>query len=91
MDYKEYFIELISGFLDKKYSRSEIAQKITNNIGVDEIKGNHDDLLVNCEIALRHIDHEGYYTSENELKYYLSCLKNEKKFNEKERNTFLKI
>jgi hypothetical protein len=90
MDHKEYFIELISGFFEGKYSRFEIARKITNDIDVDEIKGDHKELLVNCEIALRHIDHDGYYTIENELKYYLSCLNDERQFDEEERNNIIK-
>jgi hypothetical protein len=90
MDHKEYFIELISGFFNGKYSSFEIAHKIANDIAIDEIKGDHNDLLVNCEMALRHIDHDGYYTTEIELKYYFSCLNDERQFDEKERNIILK-
>ena len=89
MDHEAFFIELITGFLNKKYDRSDVAETMAIEIGIDEIKGDHHDLLVNCEVALRHIDEKNYYTTETELKYYLSCLKGEKTFNEQDRNELI--
>ncbi len=90
MDHKEFFTELITGFLNNKYDRSDVAEKMAMEIGVDEITGDHLELLVNCEMALRHIDEEGYYTTESELRYYLSCLKGKKTFREQDRDESIK-
>ena len=89
MDYKETFVNLIKGYFDGKHDRKYIAEYMSSQVGFDEIKGDHRDLLPNCEIALRHINEEEYYTTESELRYYLSCLMGEKIFNEKERNELI--
>ncbi len=89
MDYKKYFKDLIAGFLSGKYTRSEIADIMASEIGIDDIDNSADEqqnLLTNCEWALRHIDEDGYYTTERELKYYLTCLNNERTFREEDRD-----
>ena len=93
MDHIKYFNKLISGFLKGQYTRSEIADIMATEIGIDDIDYSSSDqegLLFNCEMALRHIDEDGYYTTERELKYYLSCLNNERTFTEKDRDDVIK-
>lgn len=90
MNYKGYFLELISGFFEKNYDRKYIAEKISNDIDIDEIKGDRTCLLINCEWALRHINETDFYTTEAELKYLLSCLKGERNFSEQERDRIIK-
>lgn len=86
MNYEEYFEELISGFLAGSFDKEYVSSKLSADIGIDEIKGDETSLLTNCEWALRHINEKDYYTTESELKYYLSCLKGEQAFSLKTRD-----
>src|SRR2546423_14657169 len=46
--------------------------------------GEADDLLSNCEWALRHLGEWDQRTTEEELRYYWDCLRNEKAFDPEE-------
>jgi hypothetical protein len=89
MEYKQLFIELITSFLDGETSREEVANKITMEIPVDSNYADNRDLMENSEWALRHINEPDYWTTEVELRYYLSCLKGDKRFSVDERNSLL--
>lgn len=76
----EYFRTTVEGIINGTVSRSEAASSVVENIGIDEISGGNEKLLVQCEWALRHANEPDYYTSGNEFKYLLSCLKNEQRY-----------
>jgi hypothetical protein len=86
MDYKTYFIDLINGFLSDKYDREAVARQVSDDIGIDEIDSNASPLFSNCEWALRHMNEKDYHTTENELRYYLSCLIGEREYKNSDRN-----
>ena len=72
---KELFIDVISRYLGGTLDRNSAAQLKAMEVGFDEIPGGQHDLLKNCEWALRHINEQDYYTCDEELKYYLQCLR----------------
>ncbi len=86
MDYKAFFIELLTLFLNGSLSRSEVAKKITTTMSVDTKYLDDEELMINCEWALRHINEPNHYSTEGELSYYLSCLKGECEYSLEERN-----
>ena len=89
MNLHDLFIELITSFLDGSLDRQDVAQKITDELPPDFIKGNKNDLLPNCEWALRHINETEFWTTKRELEYYLSCLKGEKVYSSAERDKII--
>jgi hypothetical protein len=86
MDYKTYFIDLINGFLSGKCDREAVARQVSGDIGIDEIDSNASPLFSNCEWALRHMNEKDYHTTENELRYYLSCLRGEREYKSNDRD-----
>ncbi len=89
MDYKKFFIKLISYFLSEKLSRKEVAHTVAMELPIDKVYDNDIELLENCEWGLRHIDEPDYWTTENELRYYLSCLKGDEEFSVAARDRLL--
>ncbi len=87
MDYKAFFVELLVQFLNGMLSRTEVAEKIAVTIPIDTEYKDNEDLMNNCEWALRHINEPDHYSTENELSYYLSCLKGEEKYDQEERDS----
>ena len=90
MDYKEFFIKLISQFLTGRLSRKEVAHAVAMELPIDSSYDSDVELMENCEWGLRHIDEPDYWTTENELRYYLSCLKGDKHFSVAARDGLLK-
>lgn len=90
MDYKGFFIELISSFLSGSLSKEEVEHKIAMELPIDSLYKNDTELMNNCEWAIRHINEPDYWTIEAELQYYLSCLKGYEEFYVEERNRRLK-
>jgi len=86
MDYTTFFVELLTQFLSGAISRAEVAERIAFTMPVDTDYLDDEDLMNNCEWALRHINEPGYYSTEAELAYYLSCLKGENKYSQEERD-----
>ena len=86
MDTTAFFIDVISRFLSGALDRASTARLVADELPHDEVRGGHHDLLPNCEWALRHIDEEGYYTTEAELRYYLQCLRGERIYDSNERD-----
>lgn len=80
MDYKDFFIKLISQFLSGKLSRKEVAHTVAMEIPFDNVYDCDVELMENCEWGLRHIDEPDFWTTKNELRYYLSCLTGDEKF-----------
>jgi hypothetical protein len=80
MNYKDFFINLISQFFSGKLSRKEIAHTVAMELPIDHVYDCDVELMKNCEWGLRHIDEDNYWTPENELRYYLSCLKGDEQF-----------
>jgi hypothetical protein len=80
MNYNTYFLELISKLLAQELSRLEVSSLMSANIGIDDISGDSESLLKNCEWALRHANEKDYYTTIGEFVYLKSCLSGEKKF-----------
>ena len=89
MQYKKYFIELISSFLAGELSREEVAHQVAMELPIDNDYRKDIELMENCEMALRHINEHGYWTTETELEYYLLCLKGDKQFSHKIRDDLL--
>jgi len=89
MNYKEFFINLISQFLSGRLSRKEVAHTVSMELPIDNVYDDDFELMENCEWGLRHIDEPDYWTTENELRYYLACLKGVEKFTVAERNRLL--
>ncbi len=87
MNYKALFGELLKQFLNGTLSRSEVAEKVAVTMPIDTNYIDDKDLMNDCEWALRHINEADYYSTESELKYYLSCLRGEKEYNLKERDS----
>jgi len=86
MNYKKLFRELIATYLEGSLTRADVSRRMTEEVPLDDICGDHRDLLPNCEHALRHMDDPDYYTVESELKYYLACLEGRREFSEVERD-----
>ncbi|MDY0164539.1 hypothetical protein [Desulfobotulus sp.] len=90
MNYKEFFITLIAQFLSGGISREQVAHEVAMELPIDSVYSDHIELMENCEWALRHINEPDYWTTENELQYYLSCLKGDEQFSIEERDRLLK-
>lgn len=86
MDFKAFFIDLLLRFLDGVLSRAEVAQEIAVTMPVDTNYVDDEELMNNCEWALRHINEPDHYSTEGELSYYLSCLKGEKEYCQADRD-----
>ncbi len=91
MNYKEFFINLISQFLSGKLSRKEVANTVTMELTIDSLYDDNVELMENCEWGLRHIDEPDFWTTKNELKYYLSCLEGNDKFTVAKRDRLLGV
>ena len=90
MNIEKLYTELISLFLSGDMTREDVASKIADEIDVDIVYTKNVDLMKNCEISLRHIAEPNYWTTTEELKYYLDCLKGEITFSVKDRDSILK-
>ena len=86
MDYKAYFIELLIQFFGGVLSREEVARKVAVTIPIDAGYVDDEELMNNCEWALRHINEPDHYCTEEELSYYLSCLRGEVEYSQEERD-----
>ncbi len=90
MNYKEFFIQLISKFISGGITREEVAHEVAMEFSIDNAYDDNIELMENCEWALRHINEQDYWTTENELQYYLSCLKGDESFSVEARDRMLK-
>lgn len=86
MDYKAYFIELLMQFLSGVLSREEVARQVAVTMPIDTNYIGDEELMNNCEWALRHINEPEHYSTEGELSYYLSCLRGEAEYSQAERD-----
>jgi hypothetical protein len=85
-DHRQLFEELIAGLVSGGVSRTEAAEAVSSRVGVDELAGGDEKLLVSCEWALRHADELGYFTSAGELRYLLACLQGRESYSVNGRN-----
>jgi hypothetical protein len=86
MDYRDIFLDLIQQLLEGKITRDDVATKIAREVPIDAGYEEEQELLENCEWALRHANEPNYYTTIGELRYYLECLKGESAFSTEERD-----
>lgn len=86
MDYAELFAKTIDELLCGCIDRATATRRIAELVPIDAIAGDHRDLLINCEWALRHANESGFRTTDAEFKYLLSCLNGGGSFDEKARD-----
>lgn len=86
MDYKAFFIELLMQFMNGVLSRDEVAQKVAVTMPIDTNYIDDEELMNNCEWALRHINEPEHYSTKGELLYYLHCLNGEQEYSQEERD-----
>lgn len=80
MNYKKFYLDLIQRFLNHEISRGEIANLVANEVPIDCNYEENAELLRNCEWALRHMDDDTFFTIDDEISYYLRCLKGDEIF-----------
>lgn len=91
MRIKSFFIDVIERFLAGQLSREDVATKLALELPLDNSIGDETSALItNCEWSLRHINEPEYWTTKEELAYYLRCLKGEREFSTTERDNALK-
>ena len=78
---------LLSEYFEKKLTRTDIQNLMQDNISFDTQYTSDNELLKNCEWALRYIDEPDYWTTDGELNYYLQCLKKQRVFSVDDRNS----
>jgi hypothetical protein len=86
MNYKAFFIELLIKFLNGLLNREEVARQVAVTVPIDTNYTDNEDLMNNCEWALRHINEPDHYSTEGELSYYLNCLRGESEYSQEERD-----
>jgi hypothetical protein len=86
MNYKVFFIDLLTQFLNGVLSSEQVALKVAVAIPIDTNYIDDEDLMNNCEWALRHINEPDHYPTEGELSYYLSCLSGVRKYSHEDRD-----
>jgi hypothetical protein len=85
-DHRQLFEELIAGIVSGGVSRAQAATAVSSRVGIDELVGGDENLLVSCEWALRHADEPGHFTSQGELNYLLACLQGRESYSANGRN-----
>lgn len=86
MEYRSLFVQLISDFLDGKTTRRDVAREMASRVPLDSIEGGQHDLMPNCEWGLRHINEPDFWTTQEELAFYLACLVGEETFSVSKRD-----
>ena len=81
MDKRALFEDVISGFLSGTRNPDAIVAVLMQKLPQVGNPCAPDDMLGNCEWALRHLGEWDRRTTEEELRYYRDCLRNEKSFN----------
>jgi len=89
-DHHSYFQNMISRLLSGELSRLDAAAAVSDSIGIDEISGDRQSLITNCEWALRHAALPAFETTEQEFVYLLACLQGEQTFSESGRDAAIR-
>jgi hypothetical protein len=83
--FRAFFAGTIEAYLAGRIDRKEVARVVVDNVGVDDIS-DQDKLLSSCHWALRHMNEDGYYTTDAEVRYYFECLSGTRVFSEADRD-----
>jgi hypothetical protein len=86
MNYRKFYLELISLLLSEAVTRKEVPEKMAMKVPIDKTYDEDTELLENCEWALGHAFEPNYYTTTREFEYYLLCLQGKEKFSLQERD-----
>lgn len=83
------FILLIKKYLFDGIEKTIIVEELLKKIDSEEIYKLDDFIISDCFFAIKHITEDKFETSNEELKYFLECFEEGRKYDIEEKNDLI--
>lgn len=81
--------DLITEYLDKKYDRDDIVNKLIHSVTISDLDEVDDEFLNDCYYAIYEMNEAGFETTEKEVVYLKECFDGKRIFSRKKRDEYI--